>query len=297
MMGRFQTPLRYPGGKQRIYRFIEDIIRENGGFSHYIEPYAGGAGIALELLSKSIVDRITINDKDVAVYSFWNSLVRQPDQFMRMVRDTDISMKVWREQRYIFQNSKQFSDIEVGFSFFFLNRTNRSGILTGGVIGGNDQTGNYKIDARFNRYELLDRMKRIVNLRHRISVLNQDGYSLCRTEFNSGSSDSLTYLDPPYYCKGGTLYLNHFKHEDHVSLAALMQEHAYSRWVVSYDHVPEILMMYQNFLKFKYTLSYSAAPAVRNSGSELFVCSHSINLPITTSVHYINSALSKLHED
>ena len=68
-------------------------------------------------------------------------------------------MKEWEKQKRIYENTR--SEFLLGFATFFLNRTNYSGVITGGPIGGFEQKGQWKIDARFNKKSLIDRIERI----------------------------------------------------------------------------------------------------------------------------------------
>jgi DNA adenine methylase len=150
------TPLRYPGGKAKLAEYIKEIIRANKLYDgEYVEPYAGGAGIALELLFQEYVTKIHINDLSAPVYSFWKAALNDTDELCRLIKNTRLSMASWDRQKRIFSNPRSHSYVDLGFATFFLNRTNRSGILNGGVIGGRDQTGPWKIDARYNADELI----------------------------------------------------------------------------------------------------------------------------------------------
>ncbi|MGO2346144.1 MAG: DNA adenine methylase, partial [Providencia sp.] len=150
----FYTPLRYPGGKGKLSYYIKSLIDENSlNDGVYIEPYAGGAGVALELLLQEYVRHVHINDIDIAIYSFWDSILNNTENFSRLVHDTIINIENWEKQKDILLNSGNHSTLEIGFATFFLNRTNRSGILKAGVIGGKTQSGKWKLDVRFNKNE------------------------------------------------------------------------------------------------------------------------------------------------
>jgi DNA adenine methylase len=159
---RFNTPLRYPGGKGKLTGYIKLILNQNnlvGG--HYVEPYAGGAGIALALLLDKYVSRIHLNDLNPAVHTFWRIVLDEPDALCKLISITDVTIEEWHKQKAIFADPKNHSPLEIAFSTFFLNRTNRSGIILGGVIGGKNQGGTWKLNARFNKPELIDRIDRV----------------------------------------------------------------------------------------------------------------------------------------
>jgi DNA adenine methylase len=102
--------------------------------------------------------------------------------------------------------SSPADELELGFATFYLNRTNRSGILNANPIGGLKQTGRWKIDARFRRADLVTRIRLIGRYRNRIEVEGRHG--------NDVSQDFLRrprtflYIDPPYLTKGAKLYLD-----------------------------------------------------------------------------------------
>ncbi|MGO4386146.1 DNA adenine methylase [Microvirga sp. 2YAF29] len=257
------SPLRYPGGKGKLAPYLTEILELNrlqGG--HYAEPFAGGAAVALDLLFSERVRHIHINDIDHCVYAFWYSVVHETDAFVAKIDSTPITVETWLQAREIKRQPASHDLIEVGFSTFFLNRTNRSGILNGGLIGGLSQKGDWKIDCRFNKSELISRVKRIGFYRSRISVCNLDAADFLSGYVHNIDGDCLIYIDPPYYVKGAYLYQNHYKHEDHVKLAEIIAEIDRHKWIVSYDNVEPIHSIYQTFEREQFDINYSA----RNHG-------------------------------
>ena len=244
-MNRSPSPLRYPGGKAILSEFLQCAIYDNGlqGCS-YIEPFAGGAGAGLELLTAGHVDRVVINDVDRAIYSFWNSVIKRPKELVDRIENTPLTVSEWRRQRDIYRGSRQ-KQIDLGFATFFLNRCNRSGIIkNAGPIGGLDQTGEWKIDARFNRKDLAGRITELASYGDRIIVTNEDAISLISSlDEKVGYGPKFIYADPPYYVKGAELYLSHFCLKDHQSLASVL--HALDEpWVLTYDDVVETRQFY-----------------------------------------------------
>ena len=199
---KFSTPLRYPGGKGKLTDYFKTMFVENdliGG--DYAEPYAGGAGIGINLLLGEYASKLYLNDLNRSVYAFWRTLLDQTDELCALVSDTEVSIQEWHRQKKI-QSDESASPLELGFSTFFLNRTNRSGIIIAGVIGGKDQTGPWKLDARFNKIDLLARIEVIARNKDRISLSNLDAIEFLKCEVPTMSKKSLVYLDPPYYVKG-----------------------------------------------------------------------------------------------
>lgn len=273
------TPLRYPGGKAKLAKFIKAIIEVNGLHDgDYVEPYAGGAGVAIELLLHEYVQHIHINDVSRPIFAFWKSVLECTGGLVRLIERTPLTMKTWAKQKNVLMNPDDHDDLELGFATFFLNRTNRSGILNGGVIGGRDQAGPWKIDARFNRTDLIARIEAIARLRRRITLYREDAADFLRGVVKGLPRKTLIYLDPPYYCKGKQLYYDYYKHDDHVEIAALVKKGLRTRsWIVSYDDAPQIRDLYSPFAHVAYEIGYTARNVRR--GSEIMFFAPGLKIP------------------
>lgn len=275
---RRETPLRYPGGKARLGPFFGGLINANGlQDGTYIEPYAGGAGVAIYLLLGEFVDSIHINDIDESVYAFWRSILDYTEDFCALIRNAPVTPQEWDNQKSILSAGVDSAGIlATGFAMFYLNRTNRSGILNAGMIGGRNQSGEWRIDARFNKDELIKRIQKISRYRNRIHVTNEDAVSFLRRITPTLQPNSLLYLDPPYYLKGQHLYANFYQREDHKNIAQFMSILDLP-WVISYDDHSAIRSFYSGFRKSRYSLNYSARE--RRKGSEVMFFSDRIVLP------------------
>ncbi len=276
---KLYTPLRYPGGKARFAPLIAEVMHTNnlvGG--HYLEPYAGGAGVALILLIDGIVEKIHINDADPAVAVFWRMATQQSVALSNMVANEPVTMEAWHHWKSVMLGEVLATELERGFATLFMNRTNRSGILKAGVIGGKAQTGTYKLGERFMRDELCKRLERIGCHASAIHVYEEDAHQLLMRCHKFLPTKSLVYLDPPYYVKGAGLYRNFYKHEDHVQIARLLGSTRFRRpWVVSYDNADEIREMYAYAHSFTYGLHYTAQR--RYTGSEVMFFSERLTPP------------------
>ncbi|KKQ61367.1 MAG: D12 class N6 adenine-specific DNA methyltransferase [Candidatus Falkowbacteria bacterium GW2011_GWC2_38_22] len=234
----------------------------------YIEPFAGGAGAALALLMSGKVERIVINDLDKTVYSFWNSSIFHSARFIRKIESTPVTIAEWKKQKEIYSNPKA-SEFNLGFATFFLNRTNTSGILDGGVIGGIEQKGKYKVDARFNKKALIERIKKISAYKDKISVFNEDGLKLINKYLSK--KNVFIYLDPPYFEKGASLYLNHYREDNHEALAKKLNQNPDAFWLLTYDNKKEIKSLYPNRRIVNFSLNYNAYKS--RKGKELMIFS------------------------
>lgn len=284
---RYPSPLRYPGGKRVIANFMKAIVRKNGLHDCYAEPYAGGASVALSLLYDDLVSRIIINDLDRSLYCFWKMAVGRTEELCNAIDSVPITVEEWERQRAV-QDARDPDPLELALSTFFLNRTNRSGIVwNGGIIGGKDQMGRWKIDARFNKKDLISRIETIGQHADRILVTNTDALGLLENYYSVVTADSLVYLDPPYYRKGRELYLNSYDDADHTRVAACVRTIT-GPWIVSYDNHPFIRDLYDGCRSMVYSLSYSAR--TRHEGQEVIFFSDGLAVPPVSSPAYVSLA-------
>lgn len=266
----FYSPLRYPGGKGKLTPFIATMIEAHGHKGGtYIEPFAGGAAVALELLEKGIVSEIVINDLDKGIYSFWRAILTETDRFIKEIEKAQVNMDEWYKQRAICMNESSRYSFELGFATFFMNRTNRSGIIKAGVIGGKSQQGTWKLDARFNKPELIERIRNIAEKKRHIHLYNKDIVSFIKNYIPKYEDNAFVYFDPPYFRKGRQLYMNFFDYEDHARIEKLISNMVNSDWMITYDNEPEIKKIYEkNYIK-TFELNYSVAK--KKKGQELLI--------------------------
>ncbi|UBM61330.1 DNA adenine methylase [Candidatus Sulfidibacterium hydrothermale] len=278
LTNNFYSPLRYPGGKGKLSHYIQLLIEYNLLIDgHYVEPYAGGASVALSLLFNEYVRTIHINDFDYRIYCFWHSVLFDTENLCDKISKTSIDIKNWLIQKEIQKNPKNYNQLEIGFSTFFLNRTNRSGILKAGVIGGKSQNGKWKLDARFNKEELIKRIRRISRYKNRIKLYNKDALELTIQLSKTLPSKTLFYFDPPYYKKGKDLYINFYEHADHLQISKLIKKLTNKYWLVSYDNNVNIREFYKPFLQRTYELNYHAG--IAKKGTEILIFSDNLIVP------------------
>ena len=285
------SPLRYPGGKSKISDLVKLIIQKADVDGTYIEPFAGGAGVALYLLLNDVVSDIVINDYDKSIYSFWRAIKEDGERFIDLIKSTPITIDEWKKQKEVYLKSKSYS-LELGFAAFFLNRTNRSGILTAGPIGGYEQNGLYKIDARFNKGALIKKIQEIIKRKNNIHIYNKDIRSFITSVIPKYENNSFVYLDPPYYNKGQQLYKNFLTPNDHAQIANLIFENIRCPWIVSYDNVDDIARLYENYCTRRFEVNYSAANTGKSS--ELLIFSDLALCPDTPELQ-TNKIITKLY--
>jgi DNA adenine methylase len=278
-VSRTNSPLRYPGGKSCLYDLLSHILRLNNlERGNYIEPYAGGCGLALSLLYGGHVADIHINDIDPTIWAFWHCVLNETDALAEKIAKTPVTVDEWRKQQKIIRKKDTTNFISLGFSTFFLNRTNRSGVIeSGGVIGGLAQTGNYKIDCRYNKEDLIRRIRRIRKYKDRIHLTNMDAVNFIQYCKSVLPKSSFFCIDPPYYEKGSKLYTSFYKPDDHANLAELVVK-LDAPWIVNYDDTPEIRHLYRQRRQHCFDINYSLQ--TKRIGTELLISSTGLKLPL-----------------
>lgn len=278
MSPRYPTPLRYPGGKQRLGPFFSQVLSVNhlvGG--HYVELFAGGAGVALYLLHNQLVTSAHLNDIDRSVYAFWYAVTHRNERLCNLVRNTRVCVSEWDRQKDIQRHKKDAPLLELGFSTLFLNRTNRSGIMRAGMIGGRRQKGRYRLDARFNKESIIKRIQTINCFRKQITLSCMDARDFLEEGILDFPKRSLFYLDPPYIRKSRDLYLNHYKEADHSLLAKTVRSRLDRPWVMTYDDCSAVRRLYRGFAQRTYHLGYSADKV--REGCEVMILANNVCMP------------------
>lgn len=299
-----RTPLRYPGGKGKITRFVGHLLEINQIDGTYIEPFAGGAGVAVNLLLAERVSKIVINDLDPGVHAFWWTVTHNPSDLINRIRKVPFTSKTtldefsaedrynyWKDihDRYFSNDDRTLEDM--AFDFFMLNRMNVSGILKGGPIGGYGQDGTYNIGARFNKDVLINRISDISRRSGSIIVRHDEASHFFDKMFNGddtlGNMDNTFMLiDPPYYKQGKNLYNAYATDIIHQYVARQLSEHGLDwKWILTYDDADYIRHLYAraDVRKYEYGITYSA----NNRGvyTELMYASPSLQLESFDNVH------------
>lgn len=281
------SPLRYPGGKSCMLNLTSSILRLNNiERGHYAEPYAGGCGLALALLFGGYVADIHINDIDRSIWAFWHCVLNETEALVAKILATPITSEQWWKQRAVQRSKRKVSAVNLAFSTFFLNRTNRSGVIgTGGMIGGNDQQGNYKLDCRYNHADLVRRIRRIAKYKDRIHLHNLDALQFLRRLDRNLPRDSLLFVDPPYFKNGKKLYTSFYAPEDHAEVAEVIMA-SKSPWIVTYDDTPEIRSLYRDRRQYCFDINYSLQ--TKRTGTELLIASKGLRMPNAIKFRQVN---------
>ena len=269
-MNFYYSPLRYPGGKSKISEYVIDlIINNNMRGCVYIEPFAGGASVALRLIMDDVCSKAIINDKDRSIYAFWYSVKYYNNELCELIQKTQITVDEWYNQKEIQKNKETADLLSLGFSTFFLNRVNRSGILIAGIIGGKNQSGEYLMSARFNKIELINRIKRISHISDKLEIYNLDAIDFINEINSRYTRNCFYYLDPPYYVKGKGLYMNYYTDNDHKDILNAVKKLSNHKWIISYDNVDFIRNLYNKFRTSEFFLNYFASS--HSKGKEVLI--------------------------
>lgn len=278
LISRYVSPLRYPGGKAKIANFLQDVILLNNlENSTVYELYAGGAAASLSLLLANSCQQVVLNDLDKHIYAFWYAVLNETDELVSLIENTAVNIESWLAQSSIYKDADNHDLLTLGFATFFLNRSNRSGILhKAGPIGGQQQTGNYKIDVRFNKSELISRIRKIARFRDRIKLHNREAIELLG-EVLPESDGNFIFLDPPYFDQGERLYLNFYKEADHKRLRDLLDKHRDANWILTYDNCEKINDLYKGFRRSDLIMSYTLQ--TKREAKEVVIFSDELCLP------------------
>lgn len=265
-MAKSLSPLRYPGGKSKIYEKVRNLIVSNGYEDRtYVEPFAGGFGIGIGLLCEGIVEAAILNDYDSHIYHFWYSVLNDTDNLLRLISDTPITIEEREIQKLNYRdtNADSLSD---GFATLFLNRVNFSGVIKGGPIGGSAQTGTYKVDCRFNKVDISSKIETIAKLKTKIKLYNKDAGYLIRMSLMRIKAPMFLNIDPPYVIKGSQLYTNFFTGRDHLNLQRVIIKHlgAEFPWIITYDDCPLVRDLYWRFHMEEYGITHNAGRSVQS---------------------------------
>ena len=272
------TPLRYPGGKSWLFEYVSAFLEFHDiHLGTVVEPFAGSASISVGLLKNKLADEAYICEKDPLISSFWDVALTANDELIENVRRLSVSISTWKKfKKYLRPDAvTRFSTMELATAFVFYNRTNYSGILKAGPIGGKRQESKYNIKCRFNKEYVCQKIATLDSLSGKIHVIRGDGIRFIR-EYSrrSHGEDQFFYIDPPYYDAGKVLYRNYFEVEDHIRLANTL-EPLTEPWLLSYDDVDFIHHTYEG-TKLQFVYSDRQAGNLRREVRELLLSNKEI---------------------
>lgn len=272
----FLSPLRYPGGKGLLLKFVQKVLSRNvPRDATYVEPFAGGAGVALGLLQSKTVERAIIGDADPRIAAFWRAVTQHHSEFVERVQQCNVNIDTWHKQAEVVATCAK-NDVELGFATFFLNRTNHSGVIDARPIGGLAQEGPWPLDCRFNKPNLIERLKTVHSLAGQIVVREGDGVELAANAASELDGSVFIYADPPYLAKSVDLYLDTMTYQRHEELAHTLRS-CNVPWMVSYDVDERVVNdLYSDARILQFGLRHSARRS--HIGRELMAFSQDCDL-------------------
>lgn len=291
--GRYLSPLRYPGGKATIAQHLGDVYLAQDGhmpIEIWIEPFAGGAGAALDLLTRDVVDEAWLIDAHPALAAFWGTVIDDGERLAAVVAATVPTMQLWEQSREVLE-AGDVGTFDLAYAAFVINRCSRSGIVAprSGPMGGRHQTGRYTIASRFNGPPLADRILHVHSLRSRLRVHHGDGIGYIEQLNDSGIVDEVVlFVDPPYIREGNRLYANGLDPAAHQRLSAALHA-TEARWLLTYDNHCDVQdVLYPDHRVVPFNIRNTANRA--RLATELAVLSN--NLQVDESVFGLSAALT-----
>jgi len=250
------SPLRYPGSKRRLVKFIEQTLEINQFKPNlYIEPFIGGGSVALRLLQNDLIEKAILMDLDPWVASFWRTVFFDSEWLIERIYTAKVTLDNWQA----IKQNKPRTIREQAWNCFFLNRTSFSGILEkkAGPLGGQEQSSEYKIDCRFPKETLIERIQKIA--KHKDKILGiwcvswENGIARVQNKQREGKIDKGTlfyYFDPPFFEKADALYRYYFSSKDHENLRDVLLA-LDDKWILSYDSAERVEALYGSAIRLK----------------------------------------------
>ena len=282
-MKKILSPLRYPGSKIKLVKYLSKVLE----FNHFepkilVEPFVGGGSVFLNFIENGWVERVIIGDKDKLVFSFWKVLFENPQHLIKFVKKIKVNTKNFAFYKNVALNESRYSENKLAEACLFLNRTSFSGILanSAGPIGGKKQESEYKINCRFNKKIIIQKIEKISSFAPMVTVLPFDWNRTINYALRNNSKAKLFfYLDPPFFQKADKLYRHYFEKKDlHQSLNRKLKSLNH-KWVLSYDRAPEIKEMYKPFIQRSFAFPYSINSPARRIEKEYFITSKNLKRP------------------
>lgn len=214
------SPLRYPGGKIKMLPLLfQSLNKEN--LQTFVEPFAGGAGAGLALLEANQIQNYILNDVDYGIYALFQTIKTCPNVLIEKIKNfASLNHNDFFEAKAKIQNQYIGCDLtEAAWSLLIANRLSYSGIIKANPLGGKNGTQEQLL-SRWNPAELIQRIKVIHSLSHRITVLNSDAKDVIEEYY--WSPHTTIFIDPPYYKKGKQLYTHYYNESEHNNLEELL---------------------------------------------------------------------------
>ena len=250
------SPLRYPGGKTRACKILDQIISEHFNISNFdtlLSPFFGGGSFEFFFQNK-YNHQLCVNDKFTPLSNFWTQVKKDKTTLCAELRKIDVVSKddfiKYRNsvilEKDILQQAKQY---------FILNRCSFSGATL---------SGGFSEEASVKRFT--------DNSIKKIEQLNLDNMEMYNYDFEYflqeySKASTLIFLDPPYflekksklYGKNGDLHEN-FDHDKLFQILKMKKN-----WILTYNNCEYIKTLYKDFTIFEVDWKYGMNKTKKSS--------------------------------
>ena len=246
-----KSPLRYPGGKTRACKVLDEKVRDHFGdtlskCTTLISPFFGGGSFEF-YLQNTYGFNIVANDKFAPLSNFWNVCQHQQDQLCKELytyidKVTKADFTTYRDTIMDEKNPLQQAVL-----YFIINRCSFSGATL---------SGGFSAEASKKRFTTssVDRIKNLDLSKFTIS--NQDFEDFINT--HADNPTTILFLDPPYYLeKKSKLYGKKgdmHEHFDHKKLFECLSTK--TNWMMTYNNCDYVKNLYKDFKIIETNWSY-----------------------------------------
>lgn len=239
-----RSPLRYPGGKNRVAKMLLEHMPPH---TDYREIFAGGAAL---FFSKPRVKKNWLNDLHPGLCAFYRAVQKHFDQFAALCRQQDGSLRArfdeWAARRDLMDATGDEMLVERAVQYYFLNRT----VWGGRVVYDPRRKSRLYFSNPSGWSNLEKKLAHLSAISEKLRgvKITCDGYQKCLA---GATADTLIYADPPYFRESvghitDRLYDKSFDYDCHRKLAALLKK-TKAKVMVSYDDCPEIRELYKSW--------------------------------------------------
>lgn len=178
--------IKWSGSKRLIAKEIVSYFPKECDF--YFEPFLGGASVLLEYSPKKAIC-LDINE---SLIDFWNLVKNNPKELSESYRLNWNELQ--KDYRHFFKVRDEYNSNKNGFGLLFLSRTCVNGLIR------YNKNGDFNNSLHYSRKGAdPDKIEKAI---FEVSKQIQDYIFISgdyRQILNKITSDSLIYLDPPYY--------------------------------------------------------------------------------------------------
>ena len=253
-----QSPLRYPGGKTRACKILDEIVVQHFDISEFdriISPFFGGGSFEFYLQNKYKL-RIIANDKFTPLANFWRTCKMDQGELVAELEKKIDRISKTEFLEYRARIMQEVQQLEQSVMYFIINRCSFSGATL---------SGGFSQDASKNRFTRSS-IQKIAQLDLReFEIANQD-FTDFLAQLEQSQRD-LVFLDPPYYLEGGSnLYgKSGDMHEGFPHEVLFRVVETRSNWIMTYNDCDYIRDLYKDYVIIPAEWSYGMNKTKKSS--------------------------------